>query len=140
MLWFKAFHIITMVCWFAGLFYLPRLYVYHATTQDLNTQAQFKIMEWRLFWYITTPAAVLTGIFGWSIILTNYHYYETMNWLHVKLICVLLLALYHLYLGKVLFDFRNNKNKHTQRFYRYLNEIPTAFLIVIVLLAILKPF
>lgn len=140
MLWFKALHIITMVCWFAGLFYLPRIYVYHAKTQDINIQKQFNIMEWRLFWYITTPAAVLTGMFGWSIILTNYDYYAAMNWLHVKLILVLLLVFYHIYLGKILFDFKHNKNLHSEKFYRYLNEIPTVFLIVIVLLAVLKPF
>ncbi|MES2204536.1 MAG: protoporphyrinogen oxidase HemJ [Pseudomonadota bacterium] len=140
MLWFKALHIITMVCWFAGLFYLPRLYIYHSTTQDLSTQAQFKIMEWRLFWYITTPAAILTGIFGWSIILTNYHYYETMNWLHIKLILVFLLVIYHAYLGKLLFQFKRDQTTHSQKFYRYLNEVPTVFLIAIVLLAVTKPF
>ena len=138
MLWFKALHIISMVCWFAGLFYLPRLYVYHANSTDIM-QKQFKIMEWRLFWYIMTPAAVLTGLFGWCIIFTNYHYYETMNWLHVKLILVLLLAIYHVYLGKLLFQFRHNQATHSQRFYRYLNEVPTIFLIAIVLLAVIQP-
>ena len=127
-----------MVCWFAGLFYLPRLYVYHANSTDIM-QKQFKIMEWRLFWYIMTPAAVLTGLFGWCIIFTNYHYYETMNWLHVKLILVLLLAIYHVYLGKLLFQFRHNQATHSQRFYRYLNEVPTIFLIAIVLLAVIQP-
>lgn len=140
MLWFKALHIIAMVCWFAGLFYLPRLYVYHAATQDLNARAQFKIMEWRLFWYIMTPAAVLTGIFGWSIIFTNYHYYETMNWLHLKLILVLLLSIYHVYLGKLLLQLKQDQNQHSEKFYRYLNEVPTVFLIAIVLLAVIRPF
>ncbi len=140
MLWFKALHIIAMVCWFAGLFYLPRIYVYHAKTQDLNMQIQFKIMEWRLFWYITTPAAILTAIFGWSIIFTHYNYYEQLNWLHVKLILVLLLAIYHVYLGKLLLDFKNNNNVHSEKFYRYLNEVPTVFLIAIVLLAVIKPY
>lgn len=140
MLWFKALHIITMVCWFAGLFYLPRLYVYHATAHTESTQAQFKLMEWRLFWYIMTPAAVLTGIFGWSIIFTNYHYYEAMNWLHLKLVLVLLLAIYHVYLGKLLFQLKHNRNQHSEKFYRYLNEVPTFFLIAIVLLAVLRPF
>jgi putative membrane protein len=127
-----------MVCWFAGLFYLPRLYVYHANSTDVM-QKQFKIMEWRLFWYIMTPAAVLTGLFGWCIIFTNYHYYEMMNWLHIKLILVLLLAIYHVYLGKLLFQLRRNQATHSQRFYRYLNEVPTIFLIAIVLLAVIQP-
>lgn len=139
MLWFKALHIITMVCWFAGLFYLPRIYVYHAATSDSNLQTQFKTMEWRLFWYITTPAAALTGVFGWAIILTQYEYYAHMNWLHIKLVLVLLLGLYHLYLGKLLFDFKNHHHVHSQKFYRYLNEVPTLFLIAIVLLAVIKP-
>ncbi|MBP9726182.1 MAG: protoporphyrinogen oxidase HemJ [Gammaproteobacteria bacterium] len=138
MLWFKALHIISMVCWFAGLFYLPRLYVYHANSTDIM-QKQFKIMEWRLFWYIMTPAAVLTGLFGWCIIFTNYHYYETMNWLHIKLILVLLLAIYHVYLAKLLFQFRCNQATHSEKFYRYLNEVPTIFLIAIVLLAVIQP-
>lgn len=140
MLWLKALHIITMVCWFAGLFYLPRIFVYHAKTQDHHIQAQFKIMEWRLFWYITTPAAILTGIFGWSIIFTNYSYYEKMNWLHIKLALVLLLVFYHIYLGKLVFTFKYNKNSCSEKFYRYLNEVPTIFLITIILLAVLKPF
>lgn len=139
MLWFKALHIIAMVCWFAGLFYLPRLYVYHSATQDLKIHEQLKIMEWRLFWYITTPAAVLTGIFGWLIIFTNYHYYEAMNWLHIKLILVLILFIYHVYLGKLLFDFKRDRILHTEKFYRYLNEVPTVFLIAIVLLAVIRP-
>lgn len=139
MLWFKALHLISMVCWFAGLFYLPRLYVYHANTTDLATQSQFKIMERRLFWGIMTPAAILTGIFGWAIIFTNYHYYEMMNWLHIKLALVFLLMIYHIYLGKLLFQFKHNKNIHSQRFYRYLNEVPTVFLIVIILLAVIRP-
>lgn len=140
MLWFKATHLIFMVCWFAGLFYLPRLYVYHAATSEKTLQTQYKIMEWRLFWYITTPAAVLTAIFGWAVIFTNYDYYEQLNWLHVKLVLVFLLAIYHVYLGKSLFDLKRDKIIHSQKFYRYLNEVPTVFLILIVLLAVLKPF
>lgn len=140
MLWFKALHLIAMVCWFAGLFYLPRLYVYHAATRDFSLHMQFKIMEWRLFWYITTPSAILTGVFGWGIILTHHAYYAAMNWLHLKLILVLLLSLYHLYLGKILFDFRADKNQHSEKFYRYLNEVPTFFLMTIIFLAVLKPF
>lgn len=141
MLWFKALHIIFMVCWFAGLFYLPRLYVYHSKTAltDINTITKFKAMEWKLFWYITTPAAILTGIFGWAIILTNYTYYESLMWLHIKLSLVLVLYIFNIYLGKLLFNFKYNKNTHSHKFYRYLNEIPTILLISIVLLAVIQP-
>ena len=140
MLWFKALHLIAMVCWFAGLFYLPRLYVYHAASQENSVKKQLIPMEWRLFWYIMTPAAILTGIFGWAIIFTHYEYYAHLNWLHLKLGLVLLLAGYHLYLGKLLLDFRRDKIDHTEKYYRYLNEVPTVFLIAIVLLAVLQPF
>ena len=139
MLWVKAFHVIFVVCWFAGLFYLPRLYVYHATEQNISTIARFKIMEWRLFWYITTPAAILVGLLGWTMIFSNYSYYEHLNWLHLKLILALFLYIFHLYLGKLLWDFYRDKNKHSARFYRYLNEVPTLFLIAIVILTIVKP-
>ena len=141
MLWLKAFHLIFVICWFAGLFYLPRLYVYHAETAstDINTINKFKIMEWKLFWYITTPAAILTGIFGWAVIFTNYSYYENLMWLHIKLSLVLLLYIFNIYLGKLLFDFKHNKNKHRHKFYRYLNEVPTVLLIIIVILAVVQP-
>lgn len=139
MLWFKAFHIIAVICWFAGLFYLPRLYVYHAAESCLHTIERFKVMEWRLFWYITTPAAIATGILGWSVIFTNYYYYEQLNWLHIKLILALLLYGYHAYLGILLWRFRADQNQHSERFYRYLNEVPTVFLITIVILTIIKP-
>lgn len=139
MLWFKALHIISMVCWFAGLFYLPRLYVYHASTTEQNIHDKFKIMEWRLYWYISTPAAILTGIFGWAVIFTNYHYYEHLMWLHIKLVLVLLLYIFHIYLGKLLFAFRREENTHGHKFYRRLNEIPTVALLAIVFLAVLQP-
>lgn len=142
MLWLKAFHIIFVICWFAGLFYLPRLYVYHAQTSldQTHTIEKFKIMEWKLFWYITTPAAILTGLFGWAVIFTNYHYYEQLNWLHVKLILVLVLYAFNIYLGKLLFDFKNNKNKYSHKFYRYLNEVPSVLLVIIIILAVVQPF
>lgn len=140
MLWVKAFHVIFMVCWFAGLFYLPRLFVYHAATNDVTIQNQFKIMEHKLYWYITTPAAILTGLFGLILWLPHYAYYSHMMWLHIKLISVLLLYFYHLYLGYLLLAFKKNKNKHSEKFYRYLNEIPSIFLLVIIIMVIVKPF
>ena len=140
MAWLKACHVIAVVSWFAGLFYLPRLYVYHATCTEENTKALFKIMEWKLYFYITTPAAVLTALFGWWIIFCNYAYYATLNWLHVKLILVLTLAVYHLYLGKLLFDFKRDRNTHSHRFYRWLNEYPTLILISVVILTFVRPW
>lgn len=139
--WFKALHIIFVICWFAGLFYLPRLYVYHAQTNsnEKHTIEKFKTMEWKLFWYITTPAGVFTGIFGWAVIFTNYTYYEQLNWLHLKLILVLVLYAFNIYLGKLLFNFKYNRNKYSHRFYRYLNEAPTVLLIIIVILAVVQP-
>jgi len=140
MLWFKAFHVICMVCWFAGLFYLPRLYVYHAATNDPTVRNQFKIMEHKLYWYITTPAAILTGIFGALLWLPNYDYYSHLMWMHVKLVSVLILYFYHIYLGVLLNHFKLNQNKHSEKFYRYLNEIPSIILVLIVVMVIVKPF
>lgn len=140
MLWLKACHIISMVCWFAGIFYLPRIFVYHANTKDPATSETFKIMEWKLYFYITTPAALLTALFGWWMIFTNYDYYSQLMWLHVKLILVLSLAIYHVYLGKVLLDFRKDKNTHGHVFYRWLNEYPTLVLVTVVILTILRPW
>ena len=139
MLWLKAFHIIFMVTWFAGLFYLPRLYVYHASTNDSNVSKTLKTMEWKLFWYIMSPGGLLTVIFGWGMIFTDYDYFSHQMWLHVKLVLVLLLVFYHAYLGKLMLDFKNDKNKHSHKFYRYINEFPTVILIVVVILAIVQP-
>lgn len=140
MLWCKAFHIIFMVCWFAGLFYLPRLYVYHAASNDPAMQNQFKIMEHKLYWFITTPAAILTGVFGLTLWLPNYDYYSHLMWMHVKLISVIILYFYHIYLGVLLHRFKSNRNTHSEKFYRYLNEIPSAILILVVIMVVVKPF
>lgn len=138
MLWVKAFHIIFMVTWFSGLFYLPRLFVYHALSTDKTSIERFKIMERKLFFGITTPGAVFTIIFGiWMILLMPA--YMHMKWLHWKLSLVLLLILYHAYLGKQYFDFKNDRNAHSHKFFRIINEIPVLFLVAIVLLVVLKP-
>ncbi len=139
MLWVKAFHLVFMVTWFSGLFYLPRLYVYHTEASDPISIARFKIMERKLFYGITTPGAVLTIIFGFWTASFNWVGYMHMQWLHLKLGLVFLLVLYHLYLGKLLRDFRYDKNQHSDLFYRWLNEIPVLFLIAIVVLAVVKP-
>jgi protoporphyrinogen IX oxidase len=140
MLWILAFHIISVVSWFAGLFYLPRLFVYHASTDNQATKDQFKIMEYKLYWYIMTPAAILTAFFGLWLWLPFYTYYSHMMWLHVKLILVLILYLYHIYLGFLLKQFEKDQSKHSHKFYRYLNEIPTVILILVVILVVVKPW
>lgn len=136
MLWLKAFHIIFMVTWFAGLFYLPRLYVYHAMSDDEVSQARFKVMERKLYYGIMAPGAVLTIVFGLGML---YYYHPNAPWLHWKLFFVLLLCAYHLLCGKYRKDFLHNRNRHTHVFYRYFNEIPVFFLLAIVLLVVLKP-
>lgn len=136
MLWIKAFHIIFMVTWFAGLFYLPRLFVYHAMSEDAASIARFKIMERKLFYGIMTPGAVLTVISGTWLWL-GYDFGGA--WLHWKLGLVGVLILYHLYCGKLLADFRNDRNRLGHVFYRWLNELPVVGLVAIVLLVVLKP-
>ncbi len=139
MLWIKAFHIIFMVTWFSGLFYLPRLFVYHAEAQDRIGIERFKIMEQRLYYMITTPGAFLTIFFGIWLILYNPSEFLQIHWFQIKLGLVALLVIYHVYLGKLLHDFKHDRNQHRQLFFRVLNELPTVGLVAIVLLAIVKP-
>jgi putative membrane protein len=136
MLWMKSLHIIFMVTWFAGLFYLPRLYVYHAETKDKISHERFKIMERKLFYGIMTPGGILTIFFGLLLII-NYDYQGA--WLNYKLILVGLLVIYHYYCWKYLNLFKNNQNNHSHIFYRIFNEIPVIILIAIVFLVIYKP-
>jgi len=136
MLWMKSLHIIFMVTWFAGLFYLPRLYVYHAETKDKIGHERFKIMERKLFYGIMTPGGILTIFFGLLLII-NYDYQGA--WLNYKLILVGLLVIYHYYCWKYLNLFKNNQNNHSHIFYRIFNEIPVIMLIAIVFLVIYKP-
>lgn len=141
MLWIKAFHLIFMVTWFAGLFYLPRLFVYHAMSEDKTGIDRFKIMERKLFFGIMTPGAILTLIFGfWTIHASGWDSYSGTYWLHVKLACVFLLVIYHGYCGKLLSDFKHDRNKHSHVWYRWFNEIPVLFLFIIVILAVVRPF
>lgn len=132
----KSLHIIFMVTWFAGLFYLPRLYVYHAETKDKIGHERFKIMERKLFYGIMTPGGILTIFFGLLLII-NYDYQGA--WLTYKLILVGLLVIYHYYCWKYLNLFKNNQNNHSHIFYRIFNEIPVIMLIAIVFLVIYKP-
>lgn len=137
MLWVKALHIIFMVTWFAGLFYLPRLFVYHAQSADHLSLERFKVMERKLFFGIMTPGAVLTIIFGTWLWLG---YGLGGRWLLAKLVLVALLIAYHVYCGILLLDFKHDRNRHGHVFYRWLNELPVLVLIAVVLLAVLKPF
>jgi putative membrane protein len=140
MLWAKALHLIFMVTWFSGLFYLPRLYVYHALTQDEIGNARFKIMERKLFFGIMTPGAILTLVFGaWTLSYAT-DFYLHLLWMQAKLALIALLVIYHIYLGKLLRDFKHNRNKHSHVYFRWLNEVPVLFLIGIIILAIIKPW
>ncbi len=137
MLWIKSLHIIFMVTWFAGLFYLPRLFVYHAMADDSISHERFKIMERKLFYGIMTPGCILTIIFGvwlWQ------GYGITGGWLHAKLALVLSLVIYHIYCGKLLIDFKYNRNQHSHVFFRWLNEMPVLVLVAIIILVEVKPF
>jgi putative membrane protein len=139
MLWIKAFHLIFMVTWFSGLFYLPRLYVYHAEAMDEISQARFKTMERKLYYGIATPGGVLTLIFGSWLLGLHWSLYLPMHWLQLKLGLIVLLVIYHVYLGKLLYDFKQDRNPHTSTFYRWLNEVPVIFLVGIILLAVVRP-
>jgi protoporphyrinogen IX oxidase len=138
MAWIKAFHIIAMVAWFAGLFYLPRLFVYHAQANDAISLERFKIMEYKLYYFIMAPAALLTLILGMVLISTAPAYYLQAGWMQAKLGLVLLLIIFHFYCGKLYKDFQQNNNRHSSLFYRCLNEFPTLLLIAIVILAEVK--
>ena len=141
MLWIKAVHIVFMVTWFAGLFYLPRLYVYHAMSDDAISNDRFKIMERKLYYGIMTPGAIITIVLGvWMLIDYAWAAYVHTFWLHIKLALVALLIGYHIYCGQLLQDFKHDRNRHTHVFYRWLNEAPVLVLIAVVLLAVVKPF
>ena len=136
-LWLKAFHIVFMVTWFAGLFYLPRLFVYHTMTADAPGSERFKVMERKLFFGIMTPGAVLTIASGTWLWLG---YGVSGGWLHAKLTLVAILIAYHVYCGKLLLDFKHDRNRHGHVFYRWLNELPIVILIAVTILVVVKPF
>jgi len=136
MLWVKALHIVFMVTWFAGLFYLPRLFVYHALSEDALSQERFKVMERKLFWGIMTPGAVLTIAFGLWLWLG---YGISGAWLHAKLALVVVLVAYHAWCGKLMLDFRANRNAKSHVWFRWFNEFPTVVLFAAVFLVVFKP-
>ena len=138
--WIKAFHIIFVVTWFAGLFYLPRLFVYHTLATDRTSIERFKIMERKLFWGIMTPSAILAVVLG-LVLFAGYGLGANAGWMHAKLLLVAILIVHHAYLGILLRDFRLDRNRHGHIFYRWLNEIPAApVLFGAVILAVVKPF
>jgi len=137
MLWVKSAHIIFVISWFAGLFYLPRLFVYHAQAEDAPSRERFKVMERKLYRGIMTPSMVLTIVTGAWIWLG---YGVTGGWLHAKLACVALLVGYHLWMRSLLGRFARDENRHTHVFYRWVNELPLVLLVAIVILVVVKPF
>lgn len=137
MLWIKAFHIVFMVTWFAGLFYLPRLFVYHAMAEDAASRERFKVMERKLYYGIMTPGAALTIVFGLWLWLA---YGITGGWLHAKLALVAVLIGYHLWCGKLLNDFRHDRKTKSHVWFRWFNEFPVVILFAVVILTVVKPF
>jgi putative membrane protein len=139
MYWIKTFHIVFLVAWYAGLFYLPRLFVYHSMATDANTIATFKTMERKLYFGIMTPAMVLTIVFG-ALLWLHFGIGRDQAWLHWKLALVALLVAHHVYLGKLMNDLAAGRNAHGHVFYRWINEIPALPILVgVVYLVVAKP-
>lgn len=138
-LWFKAWHVISMVCWFAGIFYLPRLFVYHAMSEDMPSQARFAVMERKLYRGIMTPAMMATWLFGLIMVTLGWDTYKAQTWLHIKLALVILLTLYHLACGRFRLKLMDNPHYKSHIFWRWFNEVPVLILVVVVCLVIIKP-
>ncbi|WP_299080048.1 CopD family protein [uncultured Paraglaciecola sp.] len=136
--WVKALHLFFMVAWMSGIFYLPRLMVYHAQTDIQAVKDQFKVMERRL-WFFVTPFAFLTLVFGvWLISLYGNEWFKAARWLHIKLTLVLFIYAYHFYLFSLVRKFSRDENTHSPRFYRFLNEAPVLLVLAIIILAVVK--
>jgi len=141
MLWIKALHLIFMVTWFAGLFYLPRLFVYHAQSTDKISNERFKVMERKLFYGIMTPGMIATFIFGiWMLLDYAWALYGSTWWLIIKLTLLGLMLFYHYVCGVWLHDFKYDRNIRSHVYYRWMNEVPVIFLLSIIMLAVVKPF
>tara|TARA_B100001769_G_C21988733_1_gene531439 strand:- start:27 stop:461 length:435 start_codon:yes stop_codon:yes gene_type:complete len=137
---FKSLHLISVISWMAGLLYLPRIFVYHAeNSSEIKTSEIFKIMEKKLFFYIMTPAMILSWVFGLLLIHSIGFQQLGQTWMLLKIVFVVILTTYHFYLGSLLNQFKLDSNKHSHKFYRYINEIPTILLILIVFVVIFKP-
>ncbi|VEG12974.1 protoporphyrinogen oxidase HemJ [Moraxella cuniculi] len=135
----KAFHIISMVCWFAGIFYLPRLFVYHAMSEDTPSQDRFSLMERKLYRGIMTPAMIATWGFGLSMIALAPSVYLSQGWLHIKLALIICLTVYHLLCGQFRKRLVDNPHYKSHTYWRMFNEIPVVILIAVVILAVVKP-
>ena len=137
---FKSLHLISVISWMAGLLYLPRIFVYHAQNNSEPIISEvFKVMEKKLFFYIMTPAMILSWFFGLLLIHSIGFQQLGQTWMILKIVFVVILTIYHLYLGKILNQFRLDLNKHSHKFYRFINEIPTILLILIIFVVIFKP-
>jgi putative membrane protein len=140
MLWIKALHIISVICWFAGIFYLPRLFVYHAMSEDEASKERFKIMERKLYRGIMNPSMVATVVFGVWLAALNWPYYKTAGWFHAKLLLVILLIGYHHMCGAIRKKFEQDINTKSHVYYRWFNEFPVLILVIVVILVVVKPF
>ena len=137
---FKSLHLIAVISWMAGLLYLPRIFVYHAENSSEEKISEiFKVMERKLYFYIMTPAMILSWLFGLLLIHSIGFQQLGQTWMVLKLIFVLILTIYHFYLGSILSQFKLNNNTRSHKFYRYINEIPTILLILIIFVVIFKP-
>ena len=139
MLWLKSFHIIFIVCWFSGLFYLPRLFVYHAMSEDQISKNRFVIMERKLFWGITTPSAAATMLSGACLLIANWSYFMAWWWMYAKLSLVALLVVYQVYCWWYMMKLRVDSRFKTHVFFRFFNELPVFILAGIVILIVVKP-
>ena len=136
---FKSLHLVAVISWMAGLLYLPRIFVYHSENTNETVVSVFKTMERKLYFFIMTPAMTLSWLFG--LLLISEIGFDQLNslWLQLKLVFVILLTIYHFYLGKLLNSFKFDQNQRSSKFYRYINEIPTILLILIIFIVIFKP-
>jgi putative membrane protein len=138
MLWLKAFHLIFVVCWFAGIFYLPRILVYYAASENPETRQQLAVMARKLYRFVT-PFMLLAIGFGLAMLATNIDYYLSAPWLWIKLVMVAILVAYHVQCGRYVRAINEDKDRHSHVYFRFFNEVPVIFLFAIVLLAVLKP-
>ena len=137
---YKSLHLISVISWLAGMLYLPRIFVYHAqNNSEVNVSEIFKVMERKLFLYIMTPAMTLSWLFGLLLIHSIGFQQLGQTWMILKLIFVVILTFYHFYLGRILSQFKMDNNQHSHKFFRYINEIPTILLILIIFVVIFKP-
>ena len=138
MLWLRALHIVFVVCWFAGIFYLPRIFVYYAASEHPETRAQLAVMARRLYRFVT-PFMVLTVAFGLALYFANSAYYLQATWMWVKLACVAALVVYHFVCGRYVKAINADSDDHTHVFYRIFNEVPVLFLFASVIMVVVKP-